>query len=110
VYEGFAQDSWRVTSKLKVELGGRYSVIEPYHVLWGNYDVFDARFYNPAQAVRVDPATGGIVAGSGNIYNGIVIPGNGFPSSGRWPFRRRQRPAVQRLVPRVAKHLRAHSV
>jgi hypothetical protein len=70
-----------VTSKLKVELGGRYSVIEPYHVLWGNYDVFDALFYNPAQAVKVDPATGGIVAGSGNICNGIVIPGSGFPSS-----------------------------
>jgi len=43
--------------------------------------VFDSSYYNPAQAVRVDPSTGRPIAGSGNPYNGVVIPGSGFPAS-----------------------------
>ena len=45
--------------------------------------VFDPQFYDPAQAVTVDPTTG-LITGSPTIdqrYNGMVIPGSGFPSS-----------------------------
>jgi Carboxypeptidase regulatory-like domain/TonB dependent receptor/TonB-dependent Receptor Plug Domain len=87
MYEMFAQDGWRLTPKLKLELGARYSIMEPYHALWANYDNFDARYYDPKQAVKVDPTTGLIVPNSGNIYNGIVIPGNSWPgvAAGRFP-------------------------
>ncbi|PYX62700.1 MAG: TonB-dependent receptor, partial [Acidobacteria bacterium] len=60
--------------------------------------VFDPRFYDSAKAVTISPATGliqgtvdpktGLVTGTGaDTYNGMVIPGTGFPSSaqGRVP-------------------------
>jgi hypothetical protein len=98
MWEGFAQDSWKATPKLHIDLGVRYSVIVPYHALWGNMIVFDPRFYDQSKAVTIDPKTGlivgtidpktGLVAGTGaDVYNGMVIPGGGFPSSaqGRVP-------------------------
>src|SRR5438093_9593718 len=47
--------------------------------------VFDPRFYDPNKAVTIDPSTG-LIAGSPTIdqlYNGMVIPGSGFPSSAK---------------------------
>jgi hypothetical protein len=39
--------------------------------------------YNPAQAVQVSPATGNVILGTGNPYNGVVIPGySTFPGAG----------------------------
>jgi hypothetical protein len=84
--EFFVQDSWKVNAKLKLEIGLRESIITPYHALWGNYDVFDARYYDPAKAVAINPSTGTIVPGSGDVYNGIVIPGSSFPSAGNGRF------------------------
>jgi Carboxypeptidase regulatory-like domain/TonB-dependent Receptor Plug Domain len=89
MYEGFAQDSWKIGQKLTVSYGARYTVIVPYHAEWGNMILFDPRFYDPAQAVTVDPTTG-LITGTPTIdqrYNGMVIPGSGFPSSanGRVP-------------------------
>jgi hypothetical protein len=89
MYEGFAQDSWKARQKLTINYGVRYSVIVPYHAEWANMVVFDPRFYDPTKAVTIDPKTG-LITGSPTIdqrYNGIVIPGNGFPSSanGRVP-------------------------
>ncbi|HLY60698.1 MAG TPA: carboxypeptidase regulatory-like domain-containing protein [Terriglobia bacterium] len=83
MWEGFAQDGWRATQKLHLDYGVRYSVIVPYHARWGNMAVFDPSFYNPAQAVTVSPTTG-LITGSPTIaqlYNGMVIPGTGFPTS-----------------------------
>lgn len=89
MYEGFAQDAWKTTTKLTVTFGLRYTVNVPYHAEWANMIVFDPRFYDPNIAVTVDPATG-LITGSPTIeqlYNGMVIPGSGFPSSahGRVP-------------------------
>ncbi|QOY89863.1 TonB-dependent receptor [Paludibaculum fermentans] len=87
MYEGFAQDRWKVNQKLTVDLGMRYTVVVPFHAQWGNMIVFDPSLYDPAQAVQVDPKTGAVVPGSGDRYNGMVIPGNGWPDSaaGRFP-------------------------
>ena len=86
-YEPYVQDNWRVNQKLTINYGFRYTVIVPYHALWGNMIVFDPALYDPTQAVKVDPKTGTIIPGSGDRYNGMVIPGNGWPSSanGRFP-------------------------
>jgi hypothetical protein len=97
MYEFFAQDSWKVTQKLKVEYGFRETILTPYHVLWGNYDVFDSRFYNPAKAVAIDPKTGAIIPGSGDVYNGIVIPGSSFPDAGKGRFPDSGDPALNAL-------------
>ena len=86
-YEPYVQDSWKVNQRLTVNYGIRYTVIVPYQALWGNMAVFDSTLYDPANAVTVDPKTGTILPGSGDRYNGLVIPGTGFPSSakGRFP-------------------------
>jgi hypothetical protein len=88
MYEAFAQDSWKVTPRLHIDYGVRETTIRPYTALWGNSNYFDPALYNAAQAVALDPKTGNVIVGSGNQYNGVVIPGlSSFPSSalGRVP-------------------------
>ena len=77
--EFFAQDNWRATSHLVVEYGVRYSIFQPYYALWGNQSMFNANNYIAADAPIVNRTTG--TETGGNIYNGIVIPGSGFPSA-----------------------------
>jgi hypothetical protein len=79
MFEGFGQDQWRVNSKFVLEYGLRYSVMMPYHALWGNQAFFSEKDYNPALAPSVNTTTGFITGG--DPLNGVVIPGSGFPSS-----------------------------
>lgn len=81
MFEGFGQDQWRVNSKLVLEYGIRYSVMMPYHALWGNQAFFSEKDYNPTLAPTVNP-TNGFITG-GDPLNGVVIPGSGFPSSAK---------------------------
>jgi hypothetical protein len=82
VYEFFAQDSWKVSAKLHVDYGIRVTRVYGYHPQWGNADYFNGSLYNPSQAVKVDPTTGNVLLGTGNPYNGVIIPGlTAFPSS-----------------------------
>lgn len=87
MYEGFAQDSWKVNQKLTLTYGVRYSIMMPYGALWRNMSAFDPSLYDPNKAVTVDPASDQVIVGAGDRYNGMVIPGNGWPSSakGRFP-------------------------
>ncbi len=80
LYEWFAQDSWRASQKLTLNYGVRQTITVPYKALWGNQVFFDPQLYDPTQAPKVDPKTGNVIVGSGNQYDGMVIPGNGWPS------------------------------
>ena len=51
MYEGFVQDEWKASPKLKVTYGVRYSIIQPYYSLWGNMSIFDPKYYDPSKAV-----------------------------------------------------------
>jgi len=85
--EFFGQDSWKVTTKLKLEMGLRWSVMHPYaYSLWGNIAAFDPARYDPTKAVVQDPRTGNIL--SGDRFNGVYFPGTGFPDAakGRVPI------------------------
>jgi hypothetical protein len=83
MWEGYAQDSWKVTPKLHLEYGIRLSNIAGFHPLWGNADYFDGAAYDPSQAVQVSPSTGNVILGTGNPHDGVVIPGyTSFPSAG----------------------------
>src|SRR6266567_1065602 len=79
--EGFGQDQWRLNQKLVLEFGLRYSVMMPYHALWGNQAFFSEKNYDPALAPTVNPKTGFITGG--DPLNGVVIPGSGFPSAAK---------------------------
>jgi hypothetical protein len=83
MWEMYAQDSWKVTNHVTLEYGARYTINIPFSAMWRNMDTFDPAFYNPANAVKLDPKTGYIIPGSGDQYNGVVIPGNGFPDSAK---------------------------
>jgi hypothetical protein len=75
----FVQDSWRPASNLTIEGGVRYVIWPPFHAQDNNIATFNPANYSVANQAVLDPATGRII--SGPRYNGIVLPGNGFPSS-----------------------------
>jgi Carboxypeptidase regulatory-like domain len=80
MFEWFAQDGWKVSPKLRLEFGLRHTIIQPYYSLWGNMVVFDERYYDPNNVVTQNPANGFITGGDLRAqYNGLVIPGDGFP-------------------------------
>ena len=82
MFEFFGQDSWRVSDKLRLELGVRGTWMNGYYKsLWGNIAYFDPKAYDPARAAVLDRATGNIV--SGDRYNGVRIPGKDFPDAGK---------------------------
>lgn len=81
-FEWFFQDSWRVSDRLSLELGVRHTLVEPYYYsLWRNMAVFDYDSYDPNNAAVLDPGTGNVL--SGNRYNGVRIPGDGWPDAAR---------------------------
>jgi hypothetical protein len=80
-YSMYGQDQWRVNPKLVLEYGLRYDIMNPYHALWGNQAFFSPKDYNPALAPTVNPTTGFLTGGDN--YNGVVIPGSGFPDKAK---------------------------
>jgi hypothetical protein len=82
VFEGFAQDSWKVNAKLHLDYGLRYTALTPYKAAWGNAAFFDPASYTTSAAPPVSTTTGNVTLGVGNPYDGMVIPGiSKFPSS-----------------------------
>jgi hypothetical protein len=77
--EFYGQDSWKVTSKLHLDIGVRWGIVSPYYSLWGNIAYFKPAAYNPANAVPISPVTGDLVGTPplADVYNGMVIPGTG---------------------------------
>ncbi len=82
--EPYIQDDWKVTPRLALNLGLRYQYLQPQYSALNNTSAFLPQYYNPAQAATVIPTgaqAGQIVPGSGNIYNGLVLGGSGFPQA-----------------------------
>jgi hypothetical protein len=76
----FVDDSWKVARKLTVNLGLRYEYMMALYSTTDNLANFVPSLYNPAQAVTVN-SSGLVVAGSGNIYNGLQRVANGINPS-----------------------------
>jgi hypothetical protein len=75
----FVQDSWKPRTNLTIEGGVRYVLWPPFYSLTNNIATFDPRYYSTTNEAVINPANGRII--SGPRYNGIVLPGDGFPSS-----------------------------
>ncbi|HEU0120863.1 MAG TPA: TonB-dependent receptor [Bryobacteraceae bacterium] len=79
-FETFIDDSWKVTRKLTVNLGVRYSYFPPAHEPDNRFRIFLPSAYDPAQAVTLNNA-GQIPRGVGNRFNGLVDPTSYWKSS-----------------------------
>ena len=86
LFDGYAQDSYKVARNLNLEIGLRYSHYIPTYTTANNMANFVPALYDSATAVSITPA-GLIVPGSGNPYDGLIRAGNGVPAgeAGRVP-------------------------
>ena len=91
----FIQDSWKPTDRMTVEGGVRYVLWPPWHAQLNNAAMFNPAFYDAARAARIDP-TGGFII-SGDLYNGVVLPGTGFPAEAKGVIDAASNPDLQRL-------------
>jgi hypothetical protein len=84
--DAYVEDQWRVSRKLSVTAGARFSYFTPIYAVANNIANFVPALYDPSKAVTVT-STGLIVPGSGNQYNGIIRAGDGVPADqlGRVP-------------------------
>ena len=79
-FEGFAQDNWRATSKLTLDLGLRLGFSQPWHTPNRQEAGFVPTMWDPTQVVSLytkanapnSAAVGAIVPNSGNPLNGTV--------------------------------------
>ncbi|MFN7919676.1 MAG: carboxypeptidase-like regulatory domain-containing protein [Bryobacteraceae bacterium] len=94
-FEAFVQDTWKLRPNLTLEIGLRYSYFAPWSAKWNDIANFDPRYYSVSGRATLDPRTGAIL--SGEPYNGIVLPGNGYPDSARGRALGATVPNVQRL-------------
>jgi hypothetical protein len=96
--EAFVQDNWRVTKRLTLDLGVRFSHLPAMQDVSGNTTMFLPSTYNPAQAERIfypycSVSTATAVCPTANLYswdkatnpNGVIGtglggPGNMYPS------------------------------
>jgi len=78
-YEFYGQDTWRVSPRLTLDYGARYSLFQN-PIDQNNYlTSFRPDLYDPARAVRIDPISGNVIAGSGDRFDGIIFAGQNSP-------------------------------
>ena len=80
-HEAWAQDDFKVSSRLTIYAGVRYSFFGQPTDNNGELSSFDPALYNPAAAPKIDPTTGNIIAGSVTMpyTNGIIVGGKNSP-------------------------------
>ena len=75
-YDVYLQDSWKASRQMTLELGLRYSLWQQWREEHNAIASFQSQFYDPSRAVSVDRAAGFVVPGSGDLFNGVTLPGD----------------------------------
>ncbi len=96
VREFYAQDAWRVNRRLSIEYGMRWSFIAPWGAQLNNVVAFMQPYWDRSKAPQV-AVNGSIVPGTGDIYNGLVLPGSGWPDAAKGRVDQVNDPAVTAL-------------
>lgn len=78
-FETYVQDDWTLTRRLTVNAGLRWQYMQPIYSWANNASGFDPSYYDPSKAATISPTTG-LITNNPSPYNGIVLPGSGFPS------------------------------
>jgi hypothetical protein len=78
-YEFYVQDSWRASSKLRLDVGLRYSLQPGFVDAQNQLANFVPALYSRAQAPLFDATAGRLIAGTGDPLNGIVVAGKSSP-------------------------------
>lgn len=94
--EFYVQDSWRVNRRFSLEYGLRWAFIAPWGARDNNLVAFMAKYWDPAKAPQV-AANGAIVPGTGDPYNGLVLPGSGWPDSAKGRIPQYDNPAFKAM-------------
>jgi hypothetical protein len=83
--EPYVQDDWTVSKRLTINYGLRWTYSPPVYQALGNAADFLPQYFDPTKAPTIDPKTGAITSAPGtyNPYNGLVLPGNGFPDAAK---------------------------
>ncbi len=85
--EFFAQDTWKITQRLTLDYGMRFSWIPPQYDAKNQVALFDPFSYNPANAVSIDPSGNIIPAAGGNPLNGEKFASQNQIPAGGWDDR-----------------------
>jgi hypothetical protein len=74
-FEAYIQDDFRITPRLTLNFGVRYSNFRQPYEANGILTNFDPKAFDPTKAFQIDPVTGNRIAGTGDPFNGIIQGG-----------------------------------
>ncbi len=94
--EPYIQDDWKVRRRLTVNVGLRWSYMQPQYSALNNTVQFLPQYYDRSKAAVISPVNG-TVTSAPDPYNGLVIPGNGFPDAAKGRIAQYSDPAVKSL-------------
>jgi hypothetical protein len=79
--EAYVQDDFKISPRLTLYAGVRWSYFGSPTESNGVLNNFDPALYNPANAPQINPANGNVIAGTGNNFalNGIIVGGKNSP-------------------------------
>lgn len=96
LYEFYAQDEWRVSHRLTVSYGVRYSYFQTPFDTGNKLTSFDPSVYSASAAPQVSAATGLLIQGTGSTTNGLITGGVNSPY-GRYITRQDKKNFAPRL-------------